>query len=36
MPDVDEDHLKEFLATKFDTTPDMITLPWIERDNILE
>ncbi|GIU45767.1 DUF4875 domain-containing protein [Shewanella algidipiscicola] len=38
MPDgyVDEDRLKEFLATKFDTTPDKITLPWIERDNIPE
>ncbi|EGM68727.1 DUF4875 domain-containing protein [Shewanella sp. HN-41] len=38
MPDgyVDEERLKEFLATKFDTTPDKITLPWIERDDIAQ
>ncbi|HCD15495.1 DUF4875 domain-containing protein [Shewanella sp.] len=36
MPDgyVDEDRLKEFLAKKFDTAPDKITLPWVERDDI--
>lgn len=38
MPDgyLDEERLTEFLATKFDTTPDKITLPWIESDNMLE
>ncbi|MDV5392247.1 DUF4875 domain-containing protein [Shewanella xiamenensis] len=38
MPDgyVDEDRLKEFLAKKFDTTPDKITLPWVERDDIAQ
>lgn len=36
MPDgyLDEDRLKEFLAKKFDSTPDKITLPWVERDDI--
>ena len=33
---LNEDRLKAFLATKFDTTADKITLPWVERDDIAQ
>lgn len=33
---LNEDRLKDFLAAKFDTTPDKITLPWVERDDITQ
>lgn len=33
---LNEDRLKAFLAAKFDTTADKITIPWVERDDIAQ